>query len=134
MSQAIENTLRSYPGLLENNKNLWFALKCRQFIEMINGADIEVSFSIVSSQYKVKALSICLQHANNKVTATTQTMPTNQTSVIQSTKAFKHSKSGGSGTGTGIGTGSTNNQPQNNTANSAVIKPGDKTDPKMFVA
>ncbi|XP_030564818.1 ran-binding proteins 9/10 homolog isoform X3 [Drosophila novamexicana] len=113
MSQAIENTLRSYPGLLENNKNLWFALKCRQFIEMINGADIE--------------------HANNKVTATTQTMPTNQTSVIQSTKAFKHSKSGGSGTGTGIGTGSTNNQPQNNTANSAVIKPGDKTDPKIMI-
>lgn len=46
MSQAIENTLRAYPGLLENNKNLWFALKCRQFIEMINGADIEVGFYI----------------------------------------------------------------------------------------
>lgn len=44
MSQAIEHTLRSFPGLLENNKNLWFALKCRQFIEMINGADIEVGF------------------------------------------------------------------------------------------
>lgn len=43
MSQAIENTVRAYPGLLENNKNLLFALKCRQFIEMINGADIEVS-------------------------------------------------------------------------------------------
>jgi len=42
MSQAIEHTLRSFPGLLEKNKNLWFALKCRQFIEMINGADIEV--------------------------------------------------------------------------------------------
>lgn len=43
MSQAIEHTLRSYPGLLENNKNLWFMLKCRQFIEMINGSDIEVN-------------------------------------------------------------------------------------------
>lgn len=42
MGQAIEQTLRSYPGLLENNKNLWFMLKCRQFIEMINGSDIEV--------------------------------------------------------------------------------------------
>ncbi|XP_032591350.1 ran-binding proteins 9/10 homolog isoform X2 [Drosophila grimshawi] len=105
MSQAIENTLRAYPGLLENNKNLWFALKCRQFIEMINGADVE--------------------HANNKVTATTQTMPTNQTSVIQSTKAFKHSKGGGSSC--------TTNQPQIHTANSAVIKPGDKTDPKIMI-
>ncbi|KAH8394752.1 hypothetical protein KR222_004059, partial [Zaprionus bogoriensis] len=121
MSQAIENTVRAYPGLLEKNKNLLFALKCRQFIEMINGADIE--------------------HANNKVTATTQTMPTNQTSVIQSTKAFKHSKSGSGsgsssapGSGTGTGTGSTsNNQPQNNTANSAVIKPGDKTESKTMI-
>ncbi|XP_060651484.1 ran-binding proteins 9/10 homolog [Drosophila nasuta] len=113
MSQAIENTLRSYPGLLENNKNLWFALKCRQFIEMINGADIE--------------------HANNKVTATTQTMPTNQTSVIQSTKTFKHSKSGSGNNTTSASNTNTNNQPQNNTANSAVIKPGDKPDPKTMI-
>ena len=42
IGQAIEQTLRSYPGLLENNKNLWFILKIRQFIEMINGSDIEV--------------------------------------------------------------------------------------------
>lgn len=48
MSQAIENTMRAYPGLLESNKNLLFALKCRQFIEMINGADIEVSTKIYS--------------------------------------------------------------------------------------
>ncbi|KAI8127646.1 Ran-binding proteins 9/10 like protein [Lucilia cuprina] len=41
MGQAIEQTMRMYPGLLENNKNLWFMLKCRQFIEMINGSDIE---------------------------------------------------------------------------------------------
>ncbi|KAH8367114.1 hypothetical protein KR084_001022, partial [Drosophila pseudotakahashii] len=112
MSQAIEHTLRSFPGLLENNKNLWFALKCRQFIEMINGADIE--------------------NVNNKVTATTQTMPTNQTSVIQSTKAFKHSKSGN-------GNGNVNinqtQQQQNNTAIPAVIKPqgGDKPDIKNML-
>ncbi|XP_017006066.2 ran-binding proteins 9/10 homolog isoform X2 [Drosophila takahashii] len=112
MSQAIEHTLRSFPGLLENNKNLWFALKCRQFIEMINGADIE--------------------NVNNKVTATTQTMPTNQTSVIQSTKAFKHSKSGN-------GNGNVNinqtQQQQNNTAIPAVIKPqgGDKPDMKNML-
>ncbi|KAH8292947.1 hypothetical protein KR018_001507, partial [Drosophila ironensis] len=114
MSQAIEHTLHSYPGLLENNKNLWFALKCRQFIEMINGADIE--------------------QANNKVTATTQTMPTNQTSVIQSTKAFKHSKGSGNGN---ANSNSSNNQPQpqNNTAIPAVIKPqgGEKPDLKNMI-
>lgn len=42
MGQAIEHTLGSYPGLLENNKNLLFMLKCRQFIEMVNGSDVEV--------------------------------------------------------------------------------------------
>ncbi|XP_017053970.1 ran-binding proteins 9/10 homolog isoform X2 [Drosophila ficusphila] len=113
MSQAIEHTLRSFPGLLENNKNLWFALKCRQFIEMINGADIE--------------------NVNNKVTATTQTMPTNQTSVIQSTKAFKHSKSG-NGNGN-VNINQTQQQQQNNTATPAVIKPqgGDKPEIKNMM-
>lgn len=43
MGQAIDHTLRSYPGLLENNKNLLFMLKCRQFIEMVNGSDFDVS-------------------------------------------------------------------------------------------
>lgn len=42
MGLAIEHTLRSYPGLLENNPNLMFMLKCRQFVEMVNGADFEV--------------------------------------------------------------------------------------------
>ncbi|XP_017146372.2 ran-binding proteins 9/10 homolog isoform X2 [Drosophila miranda] len=115
MSQAIEYTLRSYPGLLEANKNLWFSLKCRQFIEMINGADIEPG--------------------NNKVTATTQTMPTNQTSVIQSTKAFKHSKVGNSSSHSH--SNSQSNQPtqQNNTAIPAVIKleGGEKQELKNMV-
>lgn len=42
MGLAIEHTLRSYPGLLENNQNLMFMLKCRQFVEMVNGSDFEV--------------------------------------------------------------------------------------------
>lgn len=42
MGLAIEHTLRSYPGLLENNQNLLFMLKCRQFVEMVNGSDFEV--------------------------------------------------------------------------------------------
>lgn len=43
MGLAIEQTLRSYPGLLERNQNLLFMLKCRQFVEMVNGSDFEVS-------------------------------------------------------------------------------------------
>lgn len=30
-------------GLLESNQNLLFMLKCRQFVEMVNGSDLEVS-------------------------------------------------------------------------------------------
>lgn len=43
MGEAIETTFRLYPGLLEHNQNLLFQLKCRQFVEMINGTDSEVN-------------------------------------------------------------------------------------------
>lgn len=42
---AIEHTQRAYPGLLESNQNLLFMLKCRQFVEMVNGSDLDVSFT-----------------------------------------------------------------------------------------
>lgn len=42
MGEAIETTQSLYPGLLEQNPNLLFILKCRQFVEMVNGTDSEV--------------------------------------------------------------------------------------------
>ncbi|KAJ8041219.1 Ran-binding protein 9 [Holothuria leucospilota] len=42
LGEAIETTQRIYPGLLENNQNLEFMLKCRQFVEMVNGTESEV--------------------------------------------------------------------------------------------
>lgn len=63
MGEAIELTNKLYPGLLEKDSNLLFALKCRQFVEMVNGTDCEVF----------------------------QNSTDNQTSVIQSTKHFKKS-------------------------------------------
>ncbi|KAK9505116.1 hypothetical protein O3M35_009244 [Rhynocoris fuscipes] len=42
---AIELTSRLYPGLLEERPDLFFMLKCRQFIEMINGCDMGVPTS-----------------------------------------------------------------------------------------
>ncbi|XP_073994195.1 ran-binding protein 9-like isoform X2 [Rhodnius prolixus] len=39
MGEAIELTSHLYPGLLEERPNLHFMLKCRQFIEMVNGND-----------------------------------------------------------------------------------------------
>ncbi|XP_053305700.1 ran-binding protein 10 isoform X2 [Spea bombifrons] len=42
VGEAIEATHQLYPGLLEHNPNLLFMLKCRQFVEMVNGSDSEV--------------------------------------------------------------------------------------------
>ncbi|XP_023246732.1 ran-binding protein 9 [Copidosoma floridanum] len=60
MGEAINVTNNLYPGLLEKDTNLMFALKCRQFVEMVNGTDSEIRY-----------------HYNE-----------NQTSVIQSTKSL----------------------------------------------
>ncbi|XP_028141566.1 ran-binding protein 9 [Diabrotica virgifera virgifera] len=73
MGEAIEKTSRLYPGLLENNQNLLFMLKCRQFVEMVNGSDIEICH---------KKTSVCGLSPNSQ-----------QMSVIQSTKCLKN-KSG----------------------------------------
>uniref|UniRef100_A0AAQ4RXI1 RAN binding protein 10 n=1 Tax=Gasterosteus aculeatus aculeatus TaxID=481459 RepID=A0AAQ4RXI1_GASAC len=42
VGEAIEATQQLYPTLLEHNPNLLFMLKCRQFVEMVNGTDSEV--------------------------------------------------------------------------------------------
>ncbi|MEE6464919.1 hypothetical protein FKM82_006404 [Ascaphus truei] len=42
MGEAIETTQQLYPSLLEKDPNLFFTLKVRQFIEMVNGTDSEV--------------------------------------------------------------------------------------------
>lgn len=73
MGLAIEQTLRLYPGLLENNQNLLFMLKCRQFIEMVNGSDFDngtarsspVQTSVIQS---TKTYTNCIQHNENLIT------------------------------------------------------------------
>ena len=47
-TDAIEKTKELFPTLL-NNKNLLFTLKVRQFIEMINGTESEISSPSISS-------------------------------------------------------------------------------------
>ncbi|XP_067652546.1 ran-binding protein 9-like [Haliotis asinina] len=49
MGEAIDATQQLYPGLLERNPNLLFTLKCRQFIEMVNGTDSEVRGAAIRS-------------------------------------------------------------------------------------
>ncbi|XP_013389065.1 ran-binding protein 9 [Lingula anatina] len=49
MGEAIDTTQQLYPGLLESHSNLLFMLKCRQFIEMVNGTDSEVRGAAIRS-------------------------------------------------------------------------------------
>ncbi|XP_018909069.1 ran-binding protein 9 isoform X2 [Bemisia tabaci] len=81
MGEAIETTSRLYPGLLESNRNLMFLLKCRQFVEMVNGSDSEVC-----------SLPRCTKSGSNyhspNSTPPRITSPPIPTSVIQSTKAL----------------------------------------------
>ncbi|CAL1533619.1 unnamed protein product [Lymnaea stagnalis] len=42
MGEAIETTQYLYPHLLDTKPDLLFMLKCRQFVEMVNGTDSEV--------------------------------------------------------------------------------------------
>ncbi|XP_066145816.1 ran-binding protein 9 isoform X1 [Euwallacea fornicatus] len=72
MGEAIERTSKLYPGLLDNNQNLLFMLKCRQFVEMVNGSDIEV----------------CHRKCGTGVLSSPKSSSPIQTSVIQSTKGF----------------------------------------------
>ncbi|CAG9799185.1 unnamed protein product [Chironomus riparius] len=43
IGQAIELTNKCFSGLLDSNQNLLFMLKCRQFVEMVNGSDLDTS-------------------------------------------------------------------------------------------
>jgi len=49
IGQAISETSRAYPGLLESNQNLLFMLKCRQFVEMVNGSDLDVIVNVFAT-------------------------------------------------------------------------------------
>lgn len=42
MGEAIATTQRLYPMLLQQNPNLEFMLKCRQFVEMVSGTESEI--------------------------------------------------------------------------------------------
>ena len=54
IGQAIDKTTRSYPGLLESNQNLLFMLKCRQFVEMVNGSDeADLDESLFSKNFMI---------------------------------------------------------------------------------
>lgn len=82
MGEAIEMTQRLYPGLLEHNQNLLFMLKCRQFVEMVNGTD--------SDPFPRRCPPPGIgSYSPSYCTSPRPTSPI-QTSVIQSTKNYSN--------------------------------------------
>ncbi|KAF5292383.1 hypothetical protein FQA39_LY03417 [Lamprigera yunnana] len=108
MGEAIEKTSRLYPGLLEHDPNLLFMLKCRQFVEMVNGSDVEVC-----SRRNIGGYSP--PKPNSPI----------QTSVIQSTKNYSNK------TKSTIEELNQNNAAMNGNSNVSVIRTTDDSDIEM---
>ncbi|XP_022094479.1 ran-binding protein 9-like isoform X1 [Acanthaster planci] len=101
MGEAIETTQRQYPGLLEKKPNLEFMLKCRQFVEMVNGTDSEIRSlrsprSRSSSRHASPAMSP--HHESISLSSTSshhmEIQPSHQGSSSSSGGSFMHSKLG----------------------------------------
>lgn len=113
MGEAIDKTSRLYPGLLEHNPNLLFMLKCRQFVEMVNGSDVEVCRKKSVGGYSPSFGSS--PRPGSPI----------QTSVIQSTKSYSNkSKSS-------VDELNQNNTAMNGNNCTTVIKPADDSDVEM---
>lgn len=68
MGEAIDLTSKLYPGLLEVNRNLLFHLKCRQFVEMVNGTDSEMCSTTSSSLSSSSSSRSLLSSSANQLT------------------------------------------------------------------
>ncbi|XP_074115292.1 ran-binding protein M isoform X2 [Cotesia typhae] len=122
MGEAIKLTTELYPTLLDRDPNLMFALKCRQFVEMVNGSDSEVNQTIGNSTSTTNTTTTTVNNSNTNtntnintnantnntysitntntntninININTNTSNDNQTSVIQSTKAYNSKSSNG---------------------------------------
>ncbi|XP_015242695.1 PREDICTED: ran-binding protein 10-like, partial [Cyprinodon variegatus] len=99
VGEAIEATQQLYPGLLERNPNLLFMLKCRQFVEMVNGTDSEVCCLTVRSPKSQDSYpgspSLSPRHAasSTHIHSTGADSPTCSNGVATPNKAKIHSSS-----------------------------------------
>lgn len=65
MGEAIETTRELYPGLLDRSPDLLFTLKCRQFIEMVNGTDSQVVLMLQKKLLLQLSFKIWMDHNFN---------------------------------------------------------------------
>ncbi|XP_069580754.1 ran-binding protein 10 [Brachyistius frenatus] len=105
VGEAIDATQQLYPGLLERNPNLLFMLKCRQFVEMVNGTDSEVRCLTIRSPKSQDSYpgspSLSPRHGagNTHLHAGGADSPTCSNGVTPPNKSKSHS---GAGSGGGV--------------------------------
>lgn len=95
IGEAIADTQRLYPGLLESDPKLFFLLKCRQFIEMVSGVDISESNPQVlikfncSNRVIIMRCAICSPHRelqiSNNPSSSPQKVTRNLAQILQPT-------------------------------------------------
>ncbi|XP_066996291.1 ran-binding protein 9 isoform X2 [Anabrus simplex] len=125
MGEAIETTSKLYPGLLERDQNLLFMLKCRQFVEMVNGTDSEVCPPRCPRGQGIFS-------PTHPSTASTPPRPTSpiQTSVIQSTKTYNNNRNRGN---LDVEENNFSNIALNGSSESTIINTNDDADIEMEV-
>ncbi|CAK6973213.1 ran-binding protein 10 isoform X2 [Scomber scombrus] len=105
VGEAIEATQQLYPGLLEHNPNLLFMLKCRQFVEMVNGTDSEVRCLTIRSPKSQDSYpgspSLSPRHGagNTHLHTGGADSPTCSNGVTPPNKSKSHGSAGGGGSG-----------------------------------
>uniref|UniRef100_A0A8C2YVS4 RAN binding protein 10 n=1 Tax=Cyclopterus lumpus TaxID=8103 RepID=A0A8C2YVS4_CYCLU len=103
VGEAIEATQQLYPSLLEHNPNLLFMLKCRQFVEMVNGTDSEVRCLTIRSPKSQDSYpgspSLSPRHgaSNTHLHAGGADSPTCSNGVTPPDKSKSHSGTGAGG-------------------------------------
>ncbi|XP_071495948.1 ran-binding protein 9-like [Diadema antillarum] len=118
MGEAIETTQRLYPTLLQQNPNLEFMLKCRQFVEMVSGTDSEIR------QPRGSRSRPGSRHASPAMSPHRDTVPSSSSSSSSSSSHLSisspladpmHMHNSGSSSGVG-GSGSSRNSSHMNTS------------------
>ena len=127
ISEAIDTTQNLYPGLFDRNKKLFFQLKCRQFIEMINSCDGEIKSASpsksLSRQTSNSGLSSNSSNINFSKLSSNTSSTTDTGKICDSNNDWNRTHNGSSA----------ENSFDNNSAGNGYVNHEDETDNEMVV-
>ena len=113
MGEAIDTTKQLYPGLLERDADLLFMLKCRQFIEMVNGTDSEVRGPAIRSPKS--------RHSSGSARSSPSMSPVHNSVSVSVSSSVITTRSTASGSLSGSSGGSSPNRNQPSKSHSSGI-------------